>query len=250
MKLRLLAFFSAWLITGILFAGLIVRQDKNGHIVLTNTMDAAILKKDSISFSPSSYSTAIPAHYMEKIQTLTQKHDFREDLVIAVAKAESSFNPFAVSPKGAVGLMQLMKDTARQYGVFNRYNASENLEAGVKHLKYLYQKYRNNIPLTLAAYNAGEDSVSKYNGIPPFAETKQYIRRVMSLMGMSYTLSSPAPARSKRLVPNDMHRRLVWSRRWRRLHAAPCWPRRRIVLFVPKQSRRWPWPVITPGCRA
>ena len=187
----------AWLSTGSLFAGLIVRQDKNGHIVLTNTMDVGISNKSAISFMPSSYSTAIPTLYKEKIQTLTQKHDLREDLVIAVAKAESSFNPFAVSPKGAVGLMQLMKDTARQYGVFNRYNANENLEAGVKHLKYLYQKYRNNIPLTLAAYNAGEESVSKYNGIPPYPETRQYIRRVMSLMGMSYTFSATARAKMK-----------------------------------------------------
>lgn len=187
----------AWLSTGSLFAGLIIRQDKNGHIVLTNTMDVAISKKGAINFMPSSHSTVIPKQYKEKIQTLTQKHDFREDLVIAVAKAESSFNPFAVSPKGAVGLMQLMKGTALQYGVFNRYNANENLEAGVKHLKYLYQKYNTNIPLTLAAYNAGEESVRKYNGIPPYPETKQYIRRVMSLMGMSYTFSAIARAKMK-----------------------------------------------------
>ena len=179
----------AWLSTGSLFAALIVRQDKNGHIVLTNTMDIEISKKDTIIFPPSSYATVIPAHYKEKIQSLTQKHDLREDLVIAVAKAESSFNPFAVSPKGAVGIMQLMKETARQYGVSNRYNANENLEAGVKHLKYLYKKYQNNIPLTLAAYNAGEEAVKKYNGVPPYTETKQYIRRVMSLIGMSYTFS-------------------------------------------------------------
>jgi soluble lytic murein transglycosylase-like protein len=187
----------AWLSTGSLFAALVVRQDKNGHTVLTNTMDDAISKKSAINFLPYSYSAAIPTQYKEKIQTLTQKHDLREDLVIAVAKAESSFNPFAISPKGAVGLMQLMKGTAQQYGVFNRYNANENLEAGVKHLKYLYQKYKNNIPLTLAAYNAGEESVSKYNGIPPYPETRQYIRRVMSLMGLSYTFSATARAKTK-----------------------------------------------------
>jgi soluble lytic murein transglycosylase-like protein len=186
-----------WLSTGSLFASLIVRQDKDGHIVLTNTIDNITSKKDKITFAPSSYSTTIPAQYKDKIQSLTQKHDLREDLVIAVVKAESSFNPFAVSPKGAVGLMQLMEGTARQYGVFNRYNANENLEAGVKHLKYLFQKYKNNIPLTLAAYNAGEESVSKYNGIPPYPETKQYIRRVMSLMGLSYTLSATARAKTK-----------------------------------------------------
>ena len=189
MKHEMTVLLIAWLSTGSLFAGLIIRQDKNGHIVLTNTLDVEIGKKGTINFLPSSYSTVIPTQYKEKIQTLSQKHDLREDLVIAVAKAESSFNPFAVSPKGAVGLMQLMKATAQQYGVFNRYNANENLEAGVKHLKYLYQKFNSNIPLTLAAYNAGEECVKKYNGVPPYPETKQYIRRVMSLMGMSYTFS-------------------------------------------------------------
>ncbi|MBN2399335.1 MAG: lytic transglycosylase domain-containing protein [Candidatus Aminicenantes bacterium] len=187
----------AWLSTGSLFAGLIVRQDKNGHIILTNTIEGFNPKKNKITFKPSSYSTTIPTQYKDKIQSLTQKHDLREDLVIAVAKAESSFNPFAVSPKGAVGLMQLMKSTAQQYGVFNRYNAHDNLEAGVKHLKYLYQKYNGNIPLILAAYNAGEKSVQKYNGIPPYPETKQYIRRVMSLMGMSYTFSPTVRPKTK-----------------------------------------------------
>jgi soluble lytic murein transglycosylase-like protein len=189
MKHEAIVLLIAWLVTGSLFAGLIVRQDKNGHIVLTNTIDEFSLKKSKITFMPSSYSTTIPTQYKDKIQSLTLKHDLREDLVIAVARAESSFNPFAVSPKGAVGLMQLMKGTAQQYGVFNRFNANDNLEAGVKHLKYLYQKYNGNISLTLAAYNAGEESVKKYNGVPPYPETRQYIRRVMSLMGLSYTFS-------------------------------------------------------------
>jgi soluble lytic murein transglycosylase-like protein len=197
MKLKIIVFSGAWLIAVSLFGGLIVRQDKNGHVVLSNTLDRADARKESITFLPPARSNAIPLHYKEKIQSLTQKHDLREDLVIAVAKAESSFNPFAVSPKGAVGIMQLMKDTARQYGVINRYNASENLEAGVKHLKYLYEKYRGNIPLTLAAYNAGEEAVNKYNGVPPFPETKQYIHRVMSLMGMSSLFSSSYRVKTK-----------------------------------------------------
>jgi hypothetical protein len=197
MKPRLFVFCCAWLLGGTLFAGLIVRQDKNGHIVLSNTLDLAGSRISPITFLSSPRSHAIPLHYKEKIQALTQKHQVREDLVIAVAKAESSFNPFAVSPKGAVGIMQLMKDTARQYGVINRYNAQENIEAGVKHLKYLYEKFQGNIPLTLAAYNAGEEAVSKYNGVPPYRETKNYIQRVMSLMGMSYTLSSPVRLKTK-----------------------------------------------------
>jgi soluble lytic murein transglycosylase-like protein len=197
MKRKLSISCVLWLVGGILFAGLVVRQDKNGHIVLSNTLDRGGSDNISISLSTSSRSPAVPRHYKEKIQNLTQKHQLREDLVIAVAKAESSFNPFAVSRKGAVGIMQLMRDTARQYGVINRYNAHENIEAGVKHLKYLYEKYKGNIPLTLAAYNAGEEAVSKYNGIPPYNETRNYIRRVMSLMGVSDPLSAPGRVQTK-----------------------------------------------------
>jgi len=83
--------------------------------------------------------------------------------------------------------MQLMKDTARSYGVRNRFDADQNLEAGVKHLKYLYEKYDHNLPLTLAAYNAGEEAVKKYNGVPPYTETRQYVKRIMRLMGLSYS---------------------------------------------------------------
>ncbi len=197
MKRSLIIFCGAWFIGGTLFAGLIVRQDKNGHIVLSNTLDKGGSDNIAISVSTPARSHAVPLNYQQKIQTLTQKHDFRQDLVIAVARAESSFNPFAVSPKGAVGIMQLMKDTARQYGVINRYNAHENIEAGVKHLKHLYEKFNGDIPLTLAAYNAGEEAVSKYKGVPPFPETRNYIRRVMSLMGMDYSLSSPARVKTK-----------------------------------------------------
>jgi soluble lytic murein transglycosylase-like protein len=197
MMRRLTVFCVAWLCAAALGAGLIVRQDKNGHIVLSNTLDKGGTDNIAISIRSSSRSHSVPLHYKKKIENLTQKHDLREDLVIAVANAESSFNPFAVSPKGAVGIMQLMKDTARHYGVINRYNAHENIEAGVKHLKYLYEKYQGNIPLTLAAYNAGEEAVSKYKGVPPFPETKNYIRRVMSLMGIGYSDSSSARPKTK-----------------------------------------------------
>ncbi len=198
MKRSIVFSCAAWLIGGTLFAGLVVRQDKNGHIVLSNTLDIGGRDNIAVSLHTPARSHSVPLHYQQKIQTLTQKHDLRQDLVIAVAKAESSFNPLAVSRKGAVGIMQLMRDTARQYGVINRYNPHENIEAGVRHLKYLYEKYQGNIPLTLAAYNAGEEAVSKYKGVPPYPETRNYIRRVMSLMGMNDPLSSsPSRPRTK-----------------------------------------------------
>jgi hypothetical protein len=174
---------------------LFYKKDATGRITITDQPGYDFIKLSS-SKSPASAATArtgsglrhesltIPMDYLSKIRDLAQRYDIREDLIIAVAKAESSFNPHAVSRKGAVGLMQLMADTARKYGVNNRYNAYDNLDAGIQHLKHLYDKF-NNIAITLAAYNAGEDAVQKYGGIPPFNETRTYIRRVMSLMGLT-----------------------------------------------------------------
>jgi len=126
-----------------------------------------------------------PGPYRALISKYAIKHNMREDLVIAVIKAESNFNPGAVSPKGAAGLMQLMPATATFYGVKDRFNVNQNLDAGIKHLKYLYDKFKQNIPLTLAAYNAGEEAVRKYGGIPPFRETREYIRRIQRFLGQA-----------------------------------------------------------------
>jgi hypothetical protein len=180
-------------------AEIVVRQDKNGDLVISNDNKAPFGKKGpgvfkrktgGLTYVPSSGSstnTPVPAKYLAKIKILAQKHGVKESLIIAVARAESGFNPFAVSKKGAVGIMQLMQDTALQYGVVNRYNADQNLEAGVKHLKYLYKKFNGYLPHILAAYNAGEEAVKKYGGIPPYQETKTYIKRVMQYMGMVYS---------------------------------------------------------------
>ena len=176
------------LIVSGLNAEIVVKQDKDGKIVVSNNLTAhnPYSKTDPVRFEKSAKrSSTIPPHYLSKIKKLAQKHEVKEALIVAVARAESSFNPFAVSPKGAVGIMQLMPDTAKKYGVYNRYNAEQNLEGGVKHLKYLSDKYKS-LTLTLAAYNAGEDAVKKYGGVPPYKETRNYIKRVMKFMGLSY----------------------------------------------------------------
>lgn len=167
-----------------LVGGIIIKQDKNGKLVFTNSIDIRELKPAP---NRSSGRIVISMPLREKIKALCEKHQFREDLVLAVIKAESSFNPRAVSPKGAVGMMQLMRDTARLYGVSNRFNIDQNLEGGIQHLKFLYNKYHQDIPLTLAAYNAGEEAVERNNGIPPYTETRQYIRRIMSGLGLSFS---------------------------------------------------------------
>jgi soluble lytic murein transglycosylase-like protein len=172
-------------------ADIVVKQDKDGKIIVSNVPSASSSLNARIRFLRSkkaaSAPTSVPASYYTKIKRLSKKYQLREDLIVAVARAESSFDPFAVSHKGAVGLMQLMPDTARRYGVINRFNVDQNLEAGVKHLSYLYEKYKKNISLTLAAYNAGEEAVKKYNGIPPYRETRAYVRRAMKYMGLTYS---------------------------------------------------------------
>jgi soluble lytic murein transglycosylase-like protein len=175
-----------------LYAEIIVKQDKDGNLTITNDYTKSYKKNRSkkrsargITFVNSAKSK-VPTKYLLKIRRLAKKYGVKDSLIIAVCRAESAFNPFAVSRKGAVGLMQLMPDTARQYGVVDRYNAEQNLDAGIRHLKYLNKKYNNNLPLVLAAYNAGEEAVKRYKGIPPYKETKNYVKIVMRYMGMTY----------------------------------------------------------------
>ena len=106
-------------------------------------------------------------------------HDVDESLIKAVIYTESYFNPHATSKKGASGLMQLMPATAEKYGVKDLYNPRQNIIAGIKHLKYLLNLYPYKLKLAIAAYNAGENAVNKYNGIPPYKETQGYVKKVM-----------------------------------------------------------------------
>jgi soluble lytic murein transglycosylase-like protein len=118
--------------------------------------------------------------YDQIIRWMAQKYDVDPDLIHSIIRAESNYDSQAVSPKGAVGLMQLMPETAKEYGVIDRYDPVENIEGGVKFLKDLLQTYDQKDDLVLAAYNAGPEAVKKHKGVPPFPETVQYIQRVKS----------------------------------------------------------------------
>jgi soluble lytic murein transglycosylase-like protein len=127
-----------------------------------------------------SHKGILKSAYADHVRSVSEKYQVDWRLVTAVMKVESNFNPRALSRKGAQGLMQLMPDTAKMYRVKKPYDPQQNIEAGVKHLKKLITRYDNRLELALAAYNAGEKAVDRFNGIPPFTETQQYVQKVLN----------------------------------------------------------------------
>ncbi|HMY38796.1 MAG TPA: lytic transglycosylase domain-containing protein, partial [Marinagarivorans sp.] len=124
------------------------------------------------------YTTRLHTDYSDHIRVASEAYAVDPALVRAVIHAESGFNPMARSGKGAVGLMQLMPGTARDMGVSNSYEAGQNIMGGARYLSYLLGELKGDVALATAAYNAGLANVTKYQGIPPFAETQAYVKRV------------------------------------------------------------------------
>jgi soluble lytic murein transglycosylase-like protein len=122
--------------------------------------------------------------YAEIIAAASEAQGVNPMLVRALIQVESKFRPTARSRKGAMGLMQLMPSTAREYNVRNPFEPKANIEAGIKHLKTLIDRFGSSIELGLAAYNAGPGAVEKFNGIPPYRETRNYVSRILSLSGL------------------------------------------------------------------
>jgi soluble lytic murein transglycosylase-like protein len=117
--------------------------------------------------------------YSDIVLSMARKHQVDWRLIEAVLATESNYNPKAISPKGARGLMQLMPETAKLYRVKDLYDPRENIEAGVRHLKMLMERYEGKLEYVLAAYNSGEKAVDQYRGIPPYQETRSYVKKVL-----------------------------------------------------------------------
>jgi soluble lytic murein transglycosylase-like protein len=163
-------------------------RDANGHLVLSNVRTESGAPAAAATYAVPRAETVRATRYVAadrgwQYENLISEHSLlngvRSDLVRAVMQVESAFNPNAISPKGAMGLMQLMPATMRQYGVLNAFNPAENVRAGVAYLRDLLDRYSNNEELALAAYNAGPGAVDKHGqAVPPYRETRNYVAKI------------------------------------------------------------------------
>ncbi len=171
---------SGLLVASVASADVYVFKDKQGVLTFTNVPNHQGFHRVLRDSNGQIGSASATNSYEDLIRAASDRYDIDADLIRAVIRVESNFNSTARSTKGAMGLMQLMPETARLHNVLDAYEPSDNIEGGVRHLKMLLGRYQGDLQLSLAAYNAGSGAVEKYGGIPPFAETRDYVRRVLN----------------------------------------------------------------------
>jgi hypothetical protein len=158
--------------------------DEHGHTVYVNAADNVGDERAVRNYRPVRSANSLPPGEMDKlvVQAASAKQ-VDPKLVHSIIQVESGYDPNAVSRKGAMGLMQLIPGTARRFGVENPFDPMQNVQGGVSYLKYLLDMFKGDVTLSLAAYNAGENSVLRSGGVPAFRETQDYVRKVHSLYG-------------------------------------------------------------------
>lgn len=205
----------AWAVPGSILARAVEIasvKDQHGHIIFVNATEPppslSRNTRPSHSLRSRYFGTPTP-EITSLVEKTAGEHQVDPKLVNAIIQVESGYNPRAVSSKGARGLMQLIPSTAARFGVQNSFNPKQNIEGGVTYLKYLLDLFGGNVPLSVAAYNAGENAVLKKGGIPPYAETVNYVQRVTGLYNPGpqastqiQTYSEPQDAQIYRLVDN------------------------------------------------
>ena len=169
---RMVSVVSADQRTGRLVRSVVVttRRDAPGTVVRPTAPAPA-------SSAPPAPVNSAPA-IAEAVERAATQHSLPPELIHSVIKVESNYNPTAVSPKGALGLMQLIPATARRFGVVDAFDPADNIQGGARYLRYLLDLYRGDYPLALAVYNAGEGAVAKYGAVPPYPETQNYLKLV------------------------------------------------------------------------
>ncbi|NMB99733.1 MAG: lytic transglycosylase domain-containing protein, partial [Thermoanaerobaculaceae bacterium] len=183
-----------------------IEKDSNGNILITNSGSEAKREQKSTSKV-----TSLPPLSQEEKSTIKRKvqsacisKGLDYNLVCALIETESGFRHNVVSKKGAIGLMQLIPETAKRFGAKNAWNLEENIEAGTSFLSFLFDFFNNNIPLVLAGYNAGENAVLKYNNkIPPYSETVRYVFRILEKYGKGELIEK---AKGLLASPSDYNR--------------------------------------------
>jgi soluble lytic murein transglycosylase-like protein len=179
-------FISVFFMATLSSAGIYRYEDENGVVHFTNCPRDPKFKlylresKEDVGNEIGSTTTRDSKHYDELISEFCNKYQVDFALIKAIIRAESGFNPRAISRKGAKGLMQLMPETAQRMNVSNIFNPRENIDGGVRYFKYLLSLFDNDLRLSLAAYNAGENLVSELGTIPPYRETVDYVQRVLN----------------------------------------------------------------------
>jgi len=180
---------------------IVVLVDEHGHKIYVNTGETSSrVDWMTRSFRPSAsaISGRVPANIDQLVEQTASRFQVDPELIHAIVRVESGYDPKAVSSKGAMGLMQLIPATAHRFGVMNPFDPKQNLEGGVNYLKYLMGLFGGDLTLSLAAYNAGEHSVQRSGGIPAIPETQNYVRKVTTIY---QTGDAPAPAKTTSKEP-------------------------------------------------